>query len=323
MNFSASRRQSFGKESHSMRNVSVLCGFFLIAAACGTPPGTGQGRVYALVDGDPITEATLQKEVEGLPPYVRPILETPAGRAQFLESVITRDLLLREALRRGIDRRSDVADRVSMARKSIVLEALLRDVAEKAPGLSDEALRKSYSENAAQFQVGERAKVSHMLFRDKARAEEMARRAKAGEPFEGLMKEVGSRDGEVAADLGDIERGNFVKEFEAASFAAAPGSVVGPVKTTYGWHVIKVYERKPAGVRSFEEVKPQLLAEQRERAQRDAFESLIADLRKSSNVRVLVKMEEGAAKPAPAPGAPKEAPKPEAGGKPAPPSTGN
>jgi peptidyl-prolyl cis-trans isomerase C len=288
-----------------MRNVSVLCGFFVVfAVACGTPPGKGQGRVYAVVNGEPITEATLQKEVEGLPPYVRPILETPAGRAQFLESVITRDLLLREALRRGIDQRPEVADRVSMARKSILLEALLRDVAEKAPGLGDEALRKTYNENAAQFQVGERAKVSHMLFRDKALAEAMFRRAKAGEPFEALMKEVGTRDGEVAADLGDIERGNFVKEFEEAVFAAAPGSVVGPVKTNYGWHVIKVYERKPAGVRPFEEVKPQLLAEQRERAQRDAFEALIAELRKSSNVRVLVKMEEGAAKTTPAPGAP-------------------
>jgi len=288
-----------------MRKVMILCCFFVVfAVACGTPPGKGkQGRVYAVVNGEPITEATLQKEVEGLPPYVRPILETPAGRAQFLESVITRDLLLREALRRGIDQRPEVADRVSMARKSILLEALLRDVAEKAPGLGDEALRKTYNENAAQFQVGERAKVSHMLFRDKARAEEMYRRAKAGEPFEALMKEVGTRDGEVAADLGDIERGNFVKEFEAASFSAAPGSVAGPVKTTYGWHVIKVYERKPAGVRPFEEVKPQLLAEQRERAQRDAFEALIADLRKQSSVRVLVKMEEGAAKAAPAPGA--------------------
>src|SRR5512139_2954326 len=312
-------RHSLVKESLYMRNVMILCVFCVIfAAACGTPTGKGQqGRVYALVNGEPITEATLQKEVEGLPPYVRPILESPAGRAQFLESVITRDLLLREALRRGIDRRNDVADRVSMARKSILLEALLRDVAEKAPGLSDEALRKNYNENAAQFQVGERAKVSHMLFRDKARAEEMTRRAKSGEPFEGLMKEVGSRDGEVAADLGDIERGNFVKEFEAAVFAAAPGSVVGPVRTTYGWHVIKVYERKPAGVRSFEEVKPQLLAEQRERAQRDAFEALIADLRKSSNVRVLVKMEEGAAKPPLAPG-----PTPEAGEKAAPAAPG-
>ena len=187
-----------------MRKVMILCFFCVVfAVACGTPPGKGkQGRVYAVVNGEPITEATLQKEVEGLPPYVRPILETPAGRAQFLESVITRDLLLREALRRGIDQRPEVGDRVSMARKSILLEALLRDVAEKAPGLGDEALRKTYNENAAQFQVGERAKVSHMLFRDKARAEEMYLRAKAGEPFEALMKEVGTRDGEVAADLG-------------------------------------------------------------------------------------------------------------------------
>ncbi|MBI5905956.1 MAG: peptidyl-prolyl cis-trans isomerase [Deltaproteobacteria bacterium] len=291
-----------------MRKVPVLCVLCAIAAAaCGTPPGK-QGKTLATINGEAITEGTLLREVENLPPYVRPILETPAGRAQFLESVITRDLLLREALRRGIDRKQEIADRISTARKSILLEALLRDVAEKAPGLSDEALRKVYDSVPGQHQVGERAKVSHILFRDRKRAEAVLSRAKAGEPFEALMKEVGSRDGEVAADLGDIERGNFVKEFEAAAFAAPPGAVVGPVKTTYGFHVIKVYERKPAGVRSFEEVKPQLLAEQREKAQRDAFETLISDLRKSSTVRVLVKLDAGAAKP-PVPGEPAAAPK--------------
>lgn len=294
-----------------MRKVLVLCVICAVAAAaCGTPAKGKQGKTLATVNGDAITEGTLLKEVENLPPYVRPILETPAGRAQFLESVITRDLLLRESLRRGIDRRQEVADRISTARKSILLEALLRDVAEKAPGLSDEALRKAYDATPEKYQVGERAKVSHILFRDRRKAEATLARAKAGEPFEALMKEVGSRDGEVAADLGDIERGNFVKEFEAAAFAAAPGAVVGPVKTTYGFHLIKVYERKPAGVRSFEEVRPQLLAEQREKAQRDAFETLIADLRKASSVRVLVKLDEGAGpgKP-PVPGEGPPAPK--------------
>jgi len=252
----------------------------------------------------------LLKEVENLPPYVRPILETAAGRAQFLESVITRDLLMREALRRGIDRRPEVADRIAMARKSIVLEALLRDVAEKAPGLSDAALRKIYDANPASHQVGERVKVSHMLFREKARALEMLGRAKAGEPFETLMKEVGSGTGEVAADLGEIERGNCVKEFEAAAFAAPPGVATGPVKTTYGYHVIKVYAKLPAGARSFEEMKPKLLAEQREQAQRDAFEGLIADLRKQATVRILYKPEgppvsPGAQAPGTAPAAPK------------------
>jgi peptidyl-prolyl cis-trans isomerase C len=276
-----------------MRKMPVLFVIFtFVASACGSAPGNGpQGKVLAVVDGEPLTEATLMKEVENLPPYVRPILETAAGRAQFLESVITRNLLMREALRRGIDRRPEVADRIGMARKSIVLEALLRDVAEKAPGLSDDTLRKIYDENPALHQVGERVRVSHMLFRDKARALEIFHRAKAGEPFESLMKEVAAGDGEVAVDLGEIERGNFVKEFEAAAFATEPGEVTGPVKTTYGYHVIKVYAKSPAGTISFEEMKPKLLAEQREQAQRDAFEGLIAGLRKQATVRVLYKPE--------------------------------
>jgi peptidyl-prolyl cis-trans isomerase C len=287
-----------------MRKIPVLCVILaVVASACGSAPGSGkQGKVLAVVNGEPLTEAMLRKEVENLPPYVRPILETAAGRAQFLESVITRDLLMREALRRGIDRRPEVADRVATARKSIVLEALLRDVAEKASGLSDAALRRIYEADPAGHQVGERVRVSHMLFREKARALEMLGRAKAGEPFEELMKEVGSGNGEVAADLGEIERGNFVKEFEAVAFAAAPGVATGPV--------IKVYAKLPAGTRSFEEVKPKLLAEQREQAQRVAFEGLIADLRKQVTVRVLSRTEgppasPGAQTPGTAPAAPK------------------
>jgi len=209
-----------------------------------------------------------------------------------------------------------VADRIAMARKSIVLEALLRDVAEKAPGLSDAALRKIYDADPDLHQVGERVRVSHMLFREKRRALEILGRAKAGEPFEALMKEVAAGNGEVAADLGEIERGNFVKEFEAAAFAATPGEVTGPVKTTYGYHVIKVYSKSPAGAISFEEMKPKLLAEQREQAQRDAFEGLIADLRKQSTVRVLYRPEgppasPGAQAPGTAPVAPRAAPPPQ------------
>jgi peptidyl-prolyl cis-trans isomerase C len=299
----------FAKESHSMRKMPVLFVIFaFVASACGSAPGSGQqGKVLAVVDGQPLTEAALLKEAESLPPYVRTILETAQGRAQFLESVITRDLMMREALRRGIDRRPEVADRIAMARKSIVLEALLRDVAEKAPGLSDAALRKIYDANPSLHQVGERVRVSHMLFRDKGRALQILGRAKAGEPFESLMKEVAATNGEVAADLGEIERGNFVKEFEVAAFAATPGEVTGPIKTTYGYHVIKVYAKSPAGTISFEEMKPKLLAEQREQAQRDAFEGLIADLRKQATVRVLYKPEGPPGTPAPgtAPAAPK------------------
>ncbi len=278
------------QEKRPMRRLLIFGMIFAIAAsACGEAPGKGEkGKILAIVDGEAITEEMLREEAEGLPAYVRPMLDAPSGRARFLESVITRDLLLREALRRGIDRRPEVATQLSMKRKSILLEALLKDVAAMSPALSDEALRRIYDSSPDQFRTGPRVKVSHMLFRDKTRADEMRRRIGEGEPFEALMKETGAFEGEIAADLGDIERGHFVKEFEAAAFGTAPGEVAGPVKTTYGYHLIKVYSKKPAGIRSFEEVRPQLLAEQQETAQREAFETLVASLRKASTVHVLV-----------------------------------
>lgn len=270
----------------------VICA--IAASACGDVPGRGaRGKILAIVDGEAITEEMLQKEAEALPPYVRPVLDTPAGRTRFLESVITRDLLLREALRRGIDRRHEVASQLEAKRKSILLEALLKDVASKSPQLSDTSLRKVYESSLEQFRTGPRVRVSHILFRDRTRAAEALRRIENGEPFEAMMKEVGSREGEVAADLGDIERGHFVREFEAAAFGAEPGKVVGPVRTAYGYHLIKVYSRQPAGTRSFEEVRPQLLAERQEAAQREAFETLVADLRRISTVRVLAETGEG------------------------------
>jgi len=265
--------------------VPLLC-------SCGERAKGKQDKVLATVNGDSVTEAMFDKEAEGLPPYVRPILETPNGRMQFLESLITRDLLMREALRRGVDRRADVRGRIELARRSIVLETLLRDIAEKAPGLSDDALRRHYESNKDSFRVGERVKVTHLLAKERTVAEEMARRAKGGEPFDEVTK-AASAAGGTGADLGFIERGSFVKEFEDAAFAAAPGSIVGPVRTPYGYHVIKVGEKKPAGLQPFEEVRPKIAAELREGAQREAFEAIVADLKKRSKIEYLVKPDGG------------------------------
>jgi peptidyl-prolyl cis-trans isomerase C len=270
--------------------------------ACGGAGKDKQDKVLAMVNGQPITEGMMEEEAKSLPPYVRPILDTPEGRMQFLESLITRDLLMQEALRRGMDRRQEVRERLDMARRSILLEALLREVTETAPGLSDEALRKHYDANAGNFQVGERVKVSHVLFKDRAKAEEIAKKAKNGVPFEEIIK-ITTKEGGVAADLGFIEKGKFDEEFEEAAFAAKQGQVTGPVKTAYGYHLIKVGEKRPAGAQPFEEVKAQIRADLTEQAQRDAFETLLAQMKKQAKIQVLVAPE--ADMPPPASGAPR------------------
>lgn len=282
-----------------MRKLAVvlLLGTIPFLCACSGLEKGKTEKVLAMVNGQPITEATLEEEAKSLPPYVRPILDTPSGRAQFLESLITRDLLMQEALRRGFDRREEVRERLNMARRSILLEALLRDVTEKAPGLSEESLRKFYEANAESFRVGERVRVSHVLFKDRAKAEEMARRSKSGTPFEELMKSA-SKEGGVAADLGFIERGKFDKTFEAVAFAAPTGTVAGPLRTSYGYHLIQVGEKKPAGTQPFEEVKGQIATDLREQAQRDAFETLLSQVKQKAKIQ-MVGMPQGGPAPPP------------------------
>ncbi len=267
----------------------------LSLVACGGQGKGGGDKILAKVNGDVITVAAFDKEAEQQPPYVRPMLETAEGRKQFLDRMITLDLLMREALRRGVDRREDVRDQLEQARKGIVLQALLRDVADKAPGLTDAALRKYYDANLKSFEVGERVRVSHVLFKDRAKAEEAARQARNGEPFDELIKNA-TAEGGSGADLGFIERGTFVKEFEAAAFGAKAGSIVGPVKTVYGFHVLSVGERKPAGLQSFEEVKAKIASDLRESAQREAIEGLIANLKKQARIETF--LEAGPARPA-------------------------
>lgn len=255
--------------------------------ACGEAGKGKQEKVLAIVNGQPITEAMLGEEAKSLPPYVRPILDTPAGRMQFLESLITRDLLLQEALRRGMDRREEVRERLNMARRSILLEALLREVTEKAPGLSEGALKKFYDENPLNFKVGERVKVSHVLFKEREKAEETARKAKNGMPFKEIIK-AAPEEGGVTADLGFIERGKFDKAFEDAAFAAPAGKVTGPVKSAYGYHLIQTGEKRPAGLQPFDEVKEQIAADLREQAQREAFETLLAQMKQQAKIQMLV-----------------------------------
>jgi peptidyl-prolyl cis-trans isomerase C len=285
-----------------MRKLMWVLVFVTVTApsffACGSAGKKEQDVVLAVVEGDRITESMFRKEAENLPPYIRPIVETPSGRKQFLDSLISRDLLIREALRRGIERRVDVRGRLEQARRSILLEALLREVAENAPAISDGELRKYYEENKAIFETGERVRVRHILFKEEGKAEEFAQRAKKGEPFDQLMRDA-EKVGGTTADLGLIERGSFDKDFENAAFGARENSIVGPVKTLYGYHVIQVLEKRPAGLQPFEEVKGKIAAELREGEQREAFENLVNGLKKQAKIRMTVPLT--AEGPAPVP----------------------
>jgi peptidyl-prolyl cis-trans isomerase D len=153
--------------------------------------------------------------------------------------------------------------------------------------VSEAALREFYEENKARYIQAGRRHARHILFAagsDDAAAEANAKRAyeraKAGEDFAALARELsedpGSKD--LGGDLGEAERGDFVGPFGDAVWSMQPGEVRGPVKTEFGWHVIKLESASPEITRSFEDVRAELEPEFRhaqvERAFGDAQEEL-------------------------------------------------
>jgi peptidyl-prolyl cis-trans isomerase D len=153
--------------------------------------------------------------------------------------------------------------------------------------VSEDALREFYEEVKARYTQGGRRHARHILFaagNDDAAAEANAKRAYdravAGEDFAALARELsedpGSKD--TGGDLGEAERADFVGPFGDAVWSMQPGEIRGPVKTEFGWHVIKLESASPETTRSFEEVRAELEPEFRrvqvEKAFGDAQEEL-------------------------------------------------
>lgn len=153
--------------------------------------------------------------------------------------------------------------------------------------VSEAALRQYYEENKSRYTQPGRRHARHILFAaggdDKAaeaRAKKAAERAAAGEDFATLARELSEDPGskESGGDLGDAERGDFVGPFADAVWSMKPGEVRGPVKTEFGWHVIKLESVSAETTKPFEDVRAELESEYRhaqvEKAFGDAQEAL-------------------------------------------------
>jgi peptidyl-prolyl cis-trans isomerase D len=151
--------------------------------------------------------------------------------------------------------------------------------------VTDEALRAFYEEEQARFQTEEQRHARHILFTgDDAVAEQRAREAldrlAAGEDFEALAVELSDDGGtkNQGGDLGWVGRGLLVGPFEDALFAMEAGGVEGPVKTNFGYHLIKLDEVRSGEVQSFEQVRDELAEEYRQRQVDEGFYARATEL---------------------------------------------
>lgn len=245
------------------------------------------GPVLAEVGGTSITVDAFKKEMENLPPYLKPMTETADGKKEMLETMVIRELILQEANKEGIESSPEVKEKLEELKKRLVVEAYLKKKVEEQAKVGDDELKKFYNENTAKFKTGEQVKASHILLKDEKQAKDILAQLKAGGNFEELAKKH-STDGAAAkgGDLGWFSKGSMIPEFENVAFNMKEGQTSGIVKTKFGYHIIKLTGKRAAGTRSFEEVKDQIKAAVLPSKQQEAFQKLKDDLKKSGKYTI-------------------------------------
>jgi peptidyl-prolyl cis-trans isomerase C len=201
--------------------------------------------------------------------------DTPELRNAIREELNTRELLAREAKKKGLDKNADVKNQIDLTGQTVLVRAYVTDWI-KANPVSDAALRKEY--DIIKAQIGDREyKVRHILVEKEDEAKEIIVELQKGGKFEKLAER--SKDPGSKANGGDLDwnaPANFVKPFSDAMTKLPKGKFTAqPVQTQFGWHVIEVDDIRDAKIPSFEEVKPQL----QQRLQGQALDAYFKELR--------------------------------------------
>jgi peptidyl-prolyl cis-trans isomerase C len=248
-------------------------------------------KELAKVNGSPITDADLRTALSGLNEGQRDsVLRDVNSRRQILSSLIDQEVLVGEASHEKLDQDQTYRDALNAFRKQYLASRVLeKNLSSK---LNDSAAHKYYDSNKNKYST-EEVHAQHILVADEEKAREVMKEAKApGADFQALAEKI-SIDPSAKnnrGDLGYFGRDRMVSEFTDAAFAAGNGEIVGPVKTAYGYHIIKVIDKKPGKPLAYADVELRVKNE----LQKQLTENYVGKLRKQAKVEINEKALESA-----------------------------
>jgi len=251
--------------------------------------------ILAKVNGKIITLEEFNKKLEDLPVVYQTLTKTKEGKEEYLTILIQNILLSSEAKKIGIDKRKEIAEKINDSVTTILAQAVLKDVFSKIE-VKDKEVKEFYNINKEQFKVPEQVNASHILLKFpenasddikkeiKKKGEEVLEKIKKGEDFKELAKKYSDASKEKGGSMGYFSRGTLTKEFEEAAFKLKIGEVSPLVQTDYGYHIIKLDDKKPEMQLEFEEVKSEIKKKLTEDKKESTFNKYISELEKKSKI---------------------------------------
>jgi peptidyl-prolyl cis-trans isomerase C len=225
------------------------------ALLCAAVPAFAQN--VAIVNGKPVPKARVDALAQQLAKSGRAV--PPEAQVQLKEEVVAREIFMQEAQKRGLDATDDYKNQLELARQTLLIRELFADYQKNNP-VTDAEAKAEYDKFVA-ANGGKEYRARHILVEKEDEAKAIIASLKKGGKFEDIAKKQ-SKDPGSGANGGDLDWANassYVPEFSQALLKLNKGQTTdAPVKSDFGWHVIRLDDVREAQLPKFEEVKPQI-----------------------------------------------------------------
>jgi peptidyl-prolyl cis-trans isomerase C len=273
----------------AIRLVTLLTGVIsagvLLLTGCTPPPEEG---VVALVNGRQITQTEFEARWGELAEATKARYEKEGGKRRFLDELITRELLMQEARKLGLDQNDVIRDRAQRYREQLILDELLKDRIKTKIELSNEELDAFYEQHAQELLTPLKVRVSQMLLPNISAAKDLEKQINQGGHFAQFAQRysIDEKSKAKGGDLGPYRKGLVVPEVDEVIHTLKPGFVSAPIKTDAGYYLVMISsldtEIIQADVAVRERLRQELLNEKR----RKRFDDVIADIRAKATIRL-------------------------------------
>jgi peptidyl-prolyl cis-trans isomerase C len=268
----------------------IAIGLILTVAliSCSKKGVEQKGPFLAKVGNTTITQADYDREFQSLPEYAQQLFTDEQGKGKFLNEIINKEMLHQEAVKKGLDKTPDFQKKLEEFKKLTLVTALFeKEIMAKAK-VTDQEVKAYYDKHKEEFIPTTQIKASHILVKTEDEARKVLARLKKGEKFGDIAKAVSVDTGSAknGGDLGYFSKGQMVPEFEKAAASLKVGDISVPVHTQFGYHIIKVTDKKKGAPIEFEKIKDMISQRLSGEKQKDAFDQYIAELKKNYKVEI-------------------------------------
>lgn len=267
-----------------MKKVSISLIILLISGYITAGCGKKQ-EIIARIDNKVITVRDFEKRIKVLPARYQEVIKE--NKRRFLDEIIVDELLYGEALRQNLYDDRDVKEVIEEAKKKILIARLLKDKVDDAVKVGEEEILDYYNNHKEEFKTPEILRASHILVKTEEEAKGIILELTNGRNFEDLARSrstdpTSSRGG----DIGYFVRGQLDPDFENVCFQMSEGQISDMVKTRFGYHIIKLTERKAPSIENFDEVRGRIAERLIKLLRKKQFNELVERLKERAKIEV-------------------------------------